>query len=109
MQERRRSFGAAVVVFGDGEGYDRLVQDPASDPPRPAPPVLVDDSRDLDIGPLDILLGALTFPLLLWVLQYAFTGSEKVIATRRARYRLYTVLLAVELLVVALAAWWLVR
>ena len=78
-------------------------------PPLTAPNLSIDESRDWDIGPLDIVLGVLTFPMLLWVLQYAFTGSEKIVATRAARYRLYAVLLVVELLIVAGIVLWLTR
>ena len=91
--DERWSFGAAARVFGSAR-YDAGL--------------LVDESRDLDIGPLDIVFGILTFPLLMWVLQYAVTGSERVVATRPARYRLYAVLLATAVALAA-AIVWLVR
>jgi hypothetical protein len=80
-------------------------------PERPTsyvPPV-VDESRDWDIGAVDIVLGILTLPLLMWVLQYAFSGSEKVVATRASRLRLYAVLLVVGALVVVGIVLWLTR
>ena len=70
---------------------------------------LVDESRDWDIGPTDIVLGVLTFPLLMWVLQYAFTGSEKIVATRASRLRLYLVLLAIEVVIVVGIVLWVTR
>jgi len=70
--------------------------------PRPYPEPSVDESRDFDIGPADIVLGIITFPLLMWVLQYAFTGSERIIATRASRLKLYGVLLVAEAAIVAL-------
>ncbi len=76
---------------------------------RQGTPIEVDESRDFDIGPLDVILGVLTFPLLLWVLQYAFTGSERIVATRSARYRLYAALLVVEAAIVAVLVWWFTR
>jgi hypothetical protein len=76
---------------------------------RQGTPIEVDESRDFDIGPLDIVFGILTFPLLLWVLQYAFTGSERIVATRSSRYRLYAALLVVELVIVAALVWWFTR
>jgi hypothetical protein len=72
-------------------------------------PIDVDESRDWDIGPLDIILSVLTFPLLMWVLQYAFTGSERIVATRASRYRLYVVLLALEVLIAGALVWWFTR
>ncbi|MCW2926723.1 MAG: hypothetical protein JWM86_691 [Thermoleophilia bacterium] len=72
-------------------------------------PPVVDESRDWDIGPVDIVLGVLTFPLLMWVLQYAFTGSERIVATRASRLRLYLVLLVVEALLVAALVLWITR
>jgi hypothetical protein len=72
-------------------------------------PQLVDEARDWEIGPLDIVLGVLTFPLLMWVLQYAFTGSEKIVATRASRLRLYLVLLVAEAAIVAGIVLWLTR
>lgn len=76
---------------------------------RKGTPIDVDESRDFDIGPLDVVLGVLTFPLLLWVLQYAFTGSERIVATRAARYRLYAVLLVVEAVIIGALVWWFTR
>lgn len=76
---------------------------------RRGTPIEVDESRDWDIGPIDIVLAALTFPLLLWVLQYAFTGSERIVATRGARYRLYAVLLVIEAVLAAIIVWWFTR
>ncbi|MCW2960311.1 MAG: hypothetical protein JWM25_1208 [Thermoleophilia bacterium] len=81
---------------------------PTSETTQPAgytPPV-VDEARDWDIGFVDIILGLVTFPLLIWVMQYAFTGSEKLIATRQARLKVYIWLLAAEALIVALLVWW---
>lgn len=76
------------------------------DDSRRGTPINVDESRDFDIGPIDVVLGVLTFPLLLWVLQYAFTGSERIVATRASRYRLYAVLLVIEVVIVAALVWW---
>lgn len=69
----------------------------------------VDETRDLDIGVVDVVLGILTLPLLFWVLMYAVTGGERIIATRAARHRLYAVLLAIEVVIAGGIAWWLVR
>lgn len=71
------------------------------------PTLTLDESQDFDIGPLDWLLGVLTMPLLFWVLMYAVTGGEWIFATRQTRYRLYAVLLVVEVGIAALLAWWL--
>lgn len=71
------------------------------------PTLTLDESRDLDIGALDWVLGIATMPLLFWVLMYAVTGGEWIFATRSSRYRLYCVLLAVELVVAVALAWWL--
>lgn len=76
---------------------------------RVGTPIDVDEERDFDIGPLDIVLGILTLPLLFWTLMYAVTGAEKIVATRSARYRLYAVLLAIELLIVGVIVWWVTR
>ncbi|MCW2922429.1 MAG: hypothetical protein JWL76_2303 [Thermoleophilia bacterium] len=76
---------------------------------RQGTPIDVDESRDWDIGPVDIVLAVLTFPLLMWVLQYAFTGSERIVATRASRYRLYMVLVAVEVAIAAALVWWFTR
>ncbi len=69
----------------------------------------VDESRDLDIGPLDWVLAVLTMPLLFWALMYAVTGGEGMFATRQARYRLYAVLLGLELVIAAVLVWWFTR
>ena len=68
---------------------------------RTAPATPVDEARDFDIGAVDIVLGVLTMPLLFWVLMFAVTGAEQVVATRSARMRLYVILLATELAIVA--------
>ena len=75
----------------------------------PYVPPVVDEDRDFELGPLDIVLGLLTFPLLLFALQYAFSGSEKLVATRAARLRLYACLLPAELLIAALVVWLVMR
>jgi hypothetical protein len=67
----------------------------------------VDEAVDFDIGPWDWILGFLTMPLLFWVLMYAVTGGEWIFATRGARYRLYAILLAIEVAIVAALLWWL--
>lgn len=81
-----------------------------SDSPQPGseyyvPPV-VDETRDFHLGWQDAVFGFLTFPLLIWTFQYAFSGSEKIIATPRARMKLYMVLLAIEVAMAAII--WLV-
>jgi hypothetical protein len=80
---------------------------PQQSQPTPSPRFGIDESRDFDIGPLDWLLATLTMPLLFWVLMYAVTGGERILATRAARYRLYAALLGVEVLIVAAVIWWL--
>ena len=65
-------------------------------------PPVVDESKDLDIGPVDVILGILTLPLFLFTIQYAVSGSESLLATRRARLRVFAVLLAVEVIAVAI-------
>lgn len=70
-------------------------------------PPVVDESRDWDIGIVDIVLAIITFPLLMWVLQYAFSGSERIIATRASRLRLFAILLVIEAALVAALVFWL--
>lgn len=96
MSERGRSFGAARVVF------DTI----AAMEPTPPPTTTIDESQGLDIGAADIVLGLITLPLMFWATLYAVSGHERIYATRAARLRLYLVLLAVEVLLVALIAWW---
>lgn len=67
-------------------------------------PPVVDESRDFHFGIQDAIFAFLTFPLLMWFAQYAFSGSERLVATPRARMKLYLILLAVELLI-ALVVW----
>lgn len=67
-------------------------------------PPVVDESRDFQFGWQDAVLGFLTFPLLIWTFQYAFSGSEKIVATPQARLKLYGILLAIEVLI-ALVIW----
>ena len=69
----------------------------------------LDEAHDLDIGPLDWILGVLTMPLLFWALMYAVTGGEGMFATRAARYRLYAVLLVLEVLIALALVWWFTR
>lgn len=76
---------------------------------RQGTPIAVDESQDFDIGFLDVVLGIVTLPLLFWALMYAVTGAERIVATRAARYRLYAVLLAVELVIAAAIAVWVTR
>jgi hypothetical protein len=64
-------------------------------------PPVVDEARDFDIGPLDIILGVLTLPLLLFAIQYAVSGSEKLLATPQARLKVYGVLLVLEAIILA--------
>lgn len=73
----------------------------------PYVPPVVDESADIDFGPLDVVFGLLTLPLLFWALMYAVTGAEGMVATRRARMKLYLWLLAAELAIVAVLLWWL--
>jgi hypothetical protein len=69
----------------------------------------IDESQEFGFGPLDVVLGVLTLPLLFWALMYAVTGHERLYATRAARLRLYLVLLAVEVVLVAAIVWWVAR
>ena len=85
--------GATCCVPGR---YDR----PMNEVPRPYPEPVVDESRDFDIGAVDVVLGILTLPLLFWALMYAVTGAERMVATRQARLKLYAVLLVLEALIV---------
>ncbi|MCB0880451.1 MAG: hypothetical protein KDC46_15890 [Thermoleophilia bacterium] len=71
--------------------------------------VTIDERDGFDIGPVDWVLAFLTMPLLFWALMYAVTGGEGIFATRAARYRLYAVLLVLEVLIVALLVWWFTR
>lgn len=80
-----------------------------ADDARQGTPINVDESTDFDIGAADILLGILTLPLLFWALMYAVTGAEQIVATRRARYRLYAVLLVLEVLIAIALVWWFTR
>ena len=65
----------------------------------------IDESQDLDIGPVDIVLGLLTLPLLFWATLYAVSGHERIYATRAARLKLYLVLLAIEIVIVLGIVW----
>ena len=69
----------------------------------------VDESTDFDFGPLDVVFGILTLPLLFWALMYAVTGAEWIVATRRARYRLYAVLFALQLVIAGVITWLVLR
>lgn len=69
----------------------------------------IDESQDLDIGAVDIVLGIITLPLLFWATLYAVSGHERLYATRAARLRLYLVLLAIEVVLVLALVWWLMR
>lgn len=69
----------------------------------------IDESSDLDLGAVDVVLSALTLPLLFWVAMYAVTGHERLYATREARLRLYLLLLGIEAVLVTAAAWWFTR
>jgi hypothetical protein len=66
----------------------------------------IDESADLDIGAVDIVLGIITLPLLFWATLYAVSGHERIYATRAARLRLYLILLPIEILIVAALVWW---
>ena len=66
------------------------------------------DQVDRQLGVADWILGALTLPLLLWVLMFMTTGNQHMLDTPRQRMKLYAVLLAIELVVAALAVAWLV-
>ncbi|MEO6867415.1 MAG: hypothetical protein ABI200_05290 [Gaiellales bacterium] len=68
-----------------------------------------DDHADYEFGPLDIVLGLLTAPLLFWALMYAVTGHQAVYATRASRLRLYLLLLAIEIVMAAGVLWWVFR
>jgi hypothetical protein len=72
-------------------------------------PALAEEPLGLDLGPSDIVFGVLTLPLLPWALMYAVTGHEELYATRAGRMRVYVVLLVLEVLIIALIAWWLLR
>lgn len=61
----------------------------------------IDESLDLDLGPVDVVLGIITLPLLFWATLYAVSGHERIYATREARLRLYRFLLAIEVVIVA--------
>ncbi len=76
---------------------------------RQGTPITVDESRDFDIGVLDVVLAILTLPLLFWALMYAVTGAERIVATRGERYRLYAALLALEVMIAGAIAWWVTR
>ena len=69
----------------------------------------IDEGADFGFGPLDIVLGVLTLPLLFWALMYAVTGHERLYATRAARLRLYGVLLAIEVVLVLAIVLWVTR
>ena len=72
-------------------------------------PPVVDETADLDFGPLDIVFGVLTLPLLFWALMYAVSGHEALYATRAARKNVYLVLLVLEVLIVLGIVWWVLR
>ena len=72
-------------------------------------PPVVDEEADLNFGAVDIVLGILTLPLLFWALMYAVSGNEAMYATREARMRVYLILLAMEIALVALGIWWFTR
>ena len=64
-------------------------------------PPVVDESRDIEFWWGDVVLGIITLPLLFWAMMYAVTGGEKMVATRKARLKLYAVLLVLEALIAA--------
>lgn len=72
-------------------------------------PEPVDENRGFEFGPLDVVFAVLTLPLLFWALMYAVTGQEQMFATRAGRMRIYLVLLAVEVVLVAALVWWFTR
>lgn len=72
-------------------------------------PPVIDESRHFDIGPLDIILGVLTLPLLLFAIQYAVSGSESLLATPKARLKVFAVLLTVEVVAVAIILFFVLR
>lgn len=77
---------------------------------HPEPPTTtIDESQDLDIGAVDIVLGIVTLPLLFWAALYAVSGHERLYATRSARLRLYVVLLTIEAGLGAALVWWITR
>jgi hypothetical protein len=73
------------------------------------PTTTIDESQDLDIGAVDIVLGVITLPLLFWAALYAVSGHERLYATRAARLKLYLVLLAVEVVLVLAIVWLVMR
>ncbi|MBC7462096.1 MAG: hypothetical protein H7287_12095 [Thermoleophilia bacterium] len=81
---------------------DQIAPEPEAQQASAYVPPVVDESKGFDIGPLDIILGVLTLPLLLFAIQYAVSGSESVIATPKARLKLFAVLLSVEVVAVAI-------
>lgn len=76
---------------------------------RPRGSETIDESQDLHIGPVDIVLGIITLPLLFWATLYAVSGHERIYATPQARLRLYLLLLALEAIIVLVAVWWFTR
>jgi len=78
----------------------------APDPDPYVPPV-VDEGSGIDLGPMDVVFGILTLPLLFWALMYAVSGAERIVATPRARMKLYLWLLGIELVIAAVVLWWL--
>lgn len=72
-------------------------------------PPVVDEASDIDLGPLDIVFGILTLPLLFWALMYAVSGNEAMYATRAGRMKVYLVLLAIEIVLVLGIVWWFMR
>lgn len=72
-----------------------------TEPRDSSPELKVDESIDFDWGAADLVLGLLTLPLMFWVLMYAVTGAEHIIATRAARMRLYVVLMVLQVVTVA--------
>lgn len=75
----------------------------------PYVPPVVDEASDIDLGPLDIVFGILTLPLLFWALMYAVSGNEAMYATRARRMKVYLVLLAIEVVMIAGIVWWFMR
>jgi hypothetical protein len=69
----------------------------------------IDKSQEFGFGPLDVVFGVLTLPLLFWALMYAVTGHERLYATRAARMKLYLVLLAIEVVLAAVIVWLVMR
>ena len=60
---------------------------------------------DYQIGPIDIVLGVLTMPLLLFALMFVTSQQAHSLESPSSRRKLFGALLGIELLIVGIVVW----